>query len=46
MTSFGALRIVRVKALDALGRLIVQGIANLPAAPFLGLLWGLSLIHI
>ena len=46
MTSFGALRVVRVKALDTLGRLVVQGIANLPAAPFLGLLWGSAEAHV
>ena len=45
-TSFGAVRIVAVKALDALGRLVVSGVANLPAAPFRGLIFGSASAHL
>lgn len=46
MTSFSAVRVVTVRALDALGRLVVAGAANLPASPFRGLLWGSATAHI
>jgi hypothetical protein len=46
MTSFGAIRVVTYHALDALGRLIVAGVANLPASPFRGLLWGSAKAHL
>lgn len=45
MTSFGAIRVVTYQALDTLGRLIVAGVANLPASPFRGLLWGSAKAH-
>lgn len=46
MSSFGAVRVVRALALDALGRLIVAGVANLPAAPFRGLIFGSASAHL
>ena len=46
MNSFAAVRIVRMLGLDALGRLIVAGAANLPASPFRGMLWGSALAHL
>jgi hypothetical protein len=46
MTSLGAVRVVTYRALDALGRLVVAGVANLPASPFRGLLWGSAKAHL
>lgn len=46
MSTFGAVRVVRALALDALGRLIVAGVANLPAAPFRGLIFGSASAHL
>lgn len=46
MSSFAAVRLVAVKALDALGRLVVAGAVNLPAAPFRGMLWGSATAHL
>lgn len=46
MSTFGAVRLVTMLGLDAVGRLLVAGIANLPASPFRGMLWGSAAAHL
>lgn len=46
MSSFGAVRRVKMLGLNALGQLIVAGIANLPASPFRGMLFGSAAAHL